>query len=70
MYKRQFYTVLYHLGLEIELDTLHELYNGNITFLELYNEGERYETTDESETGEAADVSDIEYMEWDMREVI
>ena len=65
-----FYTVLYHLGLEIELDTLHELYNGNITFLELYNEGEGYDTANESEAGETADVSDIEYMEWDMREVI
>jgi len=69
--KNAFFTVLYHLGLEISLEELEALYNGSKTFLDYFTAAKEEAKAESKEAEEAkAEEAEITVEEWDMSKVI
>jgi len=75
-----FYTALTHLGLELDQETIMKLYNGSITFLDLFTSDKTVKSeskntnesvkTDQPKDGKRNPTLDIKYEEWDLSGVV
>ena len=75
-----FYTVLTHLGLELDRETIINLHNGSITFLDLFTSDKTVKSeskntnesvkTDQPKDGKSDKSLDIKYEEWDLSGVV